>query len=103
MHGSFNAETGMAGCNQDLHSGSNPWPPVSLSIEVCATSERVKITLVPMARTARMRGHVTGDNSYLQLLFDNNQVLCVCGMKGVVYRLVALQSKWRMVVASWTA
>ena len=47
---------------------------IFLALTVSASSGRVSVSLTPSTRTSRMRGHVPGDHSYLDLLFDGSKV-----------------------------
>ena len=66
IHGSFNAELGLLE-NETAHR------LVTLAMQT-KPDGRVSVTLTPTASTSRMRGHVPGDVSYLELLFDGSKV-----------------------------
>lgn len=74
IHGSFNADTGLtSSTGPHGHCGSRPWPSVTLALSV-STSGHVGVAISPIRYAKRMRAHVDGDESYLRLLFDNNEV-----------------------------
>jgi hypothetical protein len=76
VHGTSHFEMGFARRNAPGGAGS-PMGPVSLHLDVDSAGDGrvIKVTLAASNHNnVRMRGHVAGDASFLDLLFDHDQV-----------------------------
>ncbi len=56
---------------------------VHLYLTISETDRHVAVTLQSATTAVRMRGHVSGDHSYLELLFDEDQVCVGCRMSAL--------------------
>ncbi len=80
-HGTSHVENAMYGKSASAESSSfstRMSKAVHLYLTISETDGHVAVTLQPAATSARMRGHVSGDHSYLELLFDEDQVCVGC-------------------------
>ena len=69
IHGPFDAELGLL----EQEPATTAYKLVTLAVQA-RPDGGVSVTLTPTTSTTRMRGHVPGDLSYLQLLLDGSKV-----------------------------